>query len=319
MNEFAETKKFSGAVLVSKDGERLFYKGYGYANIEHGILNQPNTKFRIGSITKSFTAMAILLLEEDGKLSTGEYINKYLGDGPSMWSSIKVHHLLTHSSGLVHPWDSVEFENTIMRPATLDMTIERFNGTDLLFKPGEKYHYSGLGYFLLARIIEKISGEIFGDFLRARILDPLGMANTGEDNYKEILTNRASGYMRRKDYLQHSDWIYMPLLTGGGNLYSTLNDLAKWDQALTSQKLLSTISYEKMYTVCLSNYAYGWQVFNDGSGLQFRHSGGAPGFSAHILRMPSERICIVVLSNVVRNHHNPNRVVSIASNLLSIL
>jgi len=319
LNELVKTKGFNGAVLVSKGQEEFFCKGYGYANIEHEILNHSNTKFRIGSITKSFTAMAVLLLQEAGELSTGEYINKYFDGGSSIWSSIKIRHLLTHTSGLMHPWDSVDFESTIMLETTLDETIDCFKHYDLLSNPGEKYHYSGLGYFMLARIIEKVSGETFGDFLQINILDPLEMADTGEDNYKNILANRASGYMRKKDCLQHSDWIYMPLLTGGGNLYSTLGDLGKWDRALTSKKLLSDISYEEMYTVCLNNYAYGWQIFNDKNGIQLRHSGGAPGFSAHILRIQSCQICIIVFSNIVRNHHNPNRVVSIANNLLSIL
>ena len=264
VDEYLTTKTrsqlFTGSVLVTRDGRNILRKGYGFANLEHRVLNTPETKFRLGSITKQFTAMAIMILQEQGKLSVQDTIAKHLPDAPASWQPITIHQLLTHTSGLMHSWDLPGFEQTQMVPSTPDQTLARFKDKPLLSKPGEKFHYSGLGYFILAKMIEKISGIPYGTFLRQQIFDPLKMNDTGEDRQAPILAHRASGYIRDGERLENASPIDMPLLTGGGNLYSTIDDLSKWDQALNAGLLLSKASYRMMYTPFKENYAYGWFV-----------------------------------------------------------
>ena len=289
---------FSGSVLVAGSDGNILRKGYGFANLEHRVPNTPETKFRLGSLTKQFTAMAILILQEQGKLSVQDTIGKHLPGAPASWHPITVHQLLTHTSGLMHSWDLPEFEQTQMVPSTLDQTIARFTDQPLLSQPGEKFHYSGLGYFVLAKLIETVSGVPYGTFLRQQILDPLTLNDTGEDRQAPLLTHRASGYIRDGERLVNAPPIDMALLTGGGNLYSTVDDLAKWDRALTAGLLLSKASYRTMYTPFKDNYGYGWFVRTERSRKRIDHDGGVPGFSTTIRRFPDDRVCIIVLSNL---------------------
>jgi len=310
----ARSQFFSGSVLVTKDGSNILRKGYGFANVEHRVPNSPETKFRLGSITKQFTAIAIMILQEQGKLSVQDTIAKHLSDAPASWRPITIHQLLTHTSGLMHSWDLPGFQETMMVPSPPDQMIARFKDKPLLSKPGEKYHYSGLGYFLLAKIIEKVSGNPYGTFLRQHIFDLLKMNNTGEDRQAPILAHRASGYIRDGERLENAPPIDMPLLTGGGNLYSTVDDLSKWDQALNAGLLISKASYEAMYTPFKENYAYGWRVRTEGNRKRIQHTGGVPGFKTLILRFPDDRVCIVVLSN-----STPENVEQIGNDLAAIV
>ncbi len=277
MTARAKSQFFSGSVLVTRDGRDLLRKGYGFANVELRVPNNPDTKFRIGSMTKQFTAMSIMILQEQGKLTVRDTIGKLLPDMPPSWQPITVHQLLTHTSGLMHSWELPGFSETMMVPSTPDQTLARFKDKPLLSKPGEKFHYSGLGYFILARIIEKVSGKPYGMFLREQIFDPLAMNDTGEDSQAPILTHRASGYRRDGERLENAPPIYVQLLTGGGNLYSTVDDLSKWDRALNAGRLISKPSYESMYTASKENYAYGWAVSTEGNRKRIEHGGDVPG------------------------------------------
>ncbi len=307
LNEYLMTKAsaqlFGGSVLVTEAGSNLLRKGYGFANLEHRVPNTPETKFRLASITKQFTAMAIMILQEQGKLSVHDAIAKHLPDVPRSWQPITVHQLLTHTAGLMHSWELPDFTQTMVVPSTPDQTIARYKDKPLLSKPGEKYHYSGLGYFLLAQIIEKLSGNPYGTFLREQIFAPLKMNDTGEDRQAPILAHRASGYRGPWTALENAPPIHMGLLTGGGNLYSTIDDLAKWDEALTAGLLISKASYEAMYTPFKEHYAYGWRVeTRDPLGAErgrkrFVHGGNISGFDTVIMRFPNERVSIIVLSN----------------------
>ncbi len=303
MNHLVTEHEFSGSVIVTKNGKTIHSKGYGWANREHQIPNTPDTKFRIGSITKQFTAMAIFILYERGKLELDSPISTYIPNLPRKWSEITIDQLLTHTSGIMHSWLLPGFTETMMQPATLAETIDRFKNRPLLFTPGESFAYSDVGYFILAQIIEQVTGETYEDFLRRSIFNPLGMNDTGADNYRQILSHRATGYTRNQaGYLENAAHIYMPILTGGGNLYSTVKDLARWDQALTKQKLISEISYQKMYTPVKRNYAYGW-FLEEGFGHQkIRHNGNVPGFRSFIIRYPKPQVCIVILKNAPRSH-----------------
>ncbi|MBT4601847.1 MAG: beta-lactamase family protein, partial [Bacteroidetes Order II. Incertae sedis bacterium] len=299
-------------VLITRAGKPILSRAHGWADLEHQVANTTQTKFRIGSVTKQFTAMAILILHERGKLRLTDPIASYIPNSPDAWSDISIHHLLTHTSGIMHSWKLPNWRDTMMEPATLTETIDRFRDQPLEFTPGESFAYSGVGYFILALIIEHVSGKPYGDFLHEAIFAPLGMRNTGADHYKPVLSHRATGYVWAEAELAHAPPIFMPILTGGGNLYSTVEDLTVWDQALGEKRLISDALYERMYTPVRNNYAYGWKIQERFGLKEISHGGWVLGSRALILRYPEERVCIVVLTNAdhSRKHRGPMRPLS---------
>jgi len=194
MNAAAELDRFSGSILVARQGEKIFSEGYGYANLEHQIPNTPHTRFRIGSITKQFTAMAILILQERGSLNVQDRVCEYLADCPETWNQITIHHLLTNTSGIPNFQNFPDNERYEMLPTTVEATIERFRNNPLQFTPGERFSYSSSGWVLLGHLIEQVSGVRYEDFLREQIFDPLGMLDSGYDHPKTVLEHRAAGY-----------------------------------------------------------------------------------------------------------------------------
>ncbi|HKO96525.1 MAG TPA: serine hydrolase domain-containing protein [Pyrinomonadaceae bacterium] len=289
---------FSGAILVAEHGKPLISKAYGLANAEHKVPNTTKTKFGIGSVTKQFTASAIMMLQDRGKLSVSDPIDKYLDDIPDQWKGITIHQLLSHTSGLMHSWALPEFEKTIRIPATPEQTLAKFKGQPLVFKPGEGFRYSGLGYFILARVIEKVSGSTYDAFLKENIFVPLGMSDTGSDHPAPVIANRASGYVFSKGHLENAPTMYMPIFSGGGNLYSTVEDLFRWDQALYSTKVVSKKSFATMTTPVRNHYGYGWEM-SEGLGHRvMAHGGSLPGFTSFIARYVDDQVTIIVLSNV---------------------
>jgi CubicO group peptidase (beta-lactamase class C family) len=306
MSACVEVNHFSGAVLVSKDGKTLFSKGYGFANIEHQVPNTPRTKFRLGSITKQFTAMAILILQERGKLKVEDPVGKYIDGAPKAWEGVTIHHLLTHTGGVPSYTDDPGYTKKMMMPETVKSMIARFRDKPLDFKPGEKFHYSNSGYFLLGAIIEKVSGKTYEAFLKEAIFDPLGMKDTGYDHSATIIPGRASGYTLTKDGLVNAEYLDMAQPYSAGSLYSTVEDLARWDRALNEGKLISKESYAKMYTPLKNTYAYGWIVTTARGRKEIQHGGGINGFVTQILRYPDQKVCVVVLCNVLPM--NPGRV-----------
>jgi CubicO group peptidase (beta-lactamase class C family) len=288
----------SGAVIVAKGGRTLHEGGYGLANREWGIPNTPETRFRIGSITKQFTAAAILILQDRGFLSVQDEVGAHVSTVPDSWKGLTIHQLLTHTSGIMHSWALDGFAETMATPTTLDETLARFFAEPLLFEPGTDYQYSGVGYFLLAKVIEEVSGVSYEDFLEEEIFEPLGMNDTGADHPSTVLPRRASGYVwgegRR---IVNAPDLFMPILTGGGNLYSTVRDLARWDWALTRGAVLSEGAYAAMYRPERENYAYGWQVGEFEGRRVIAHSGGVPGSVAYNFRLPSEELDVVILLN----------------------
>ena len=221
-------------------------------------------------------------------------------------AKLTIHQLLTHTSGIMHAWALEGFQETMMVPATLEDILERFYDQPLVFTPGSGFQYSGVGYFLLARIIEEVSGQEYESFLRDEIFIPVGMHDTGEDRGEVIISNRASGYLRLEDgTIQNAPKIYMPLLTGGGNLYSTVGDLARWDRALAQHELISEDAYEMMYRPERDGYAYGWRIGELEGRKTIAHSGAVPGFNSRILRIPEEDICVIVLTNSLPRQASP--------------
>jgi CubicO group peptidase (beta-lactamase class C family) len=291
--------KFSGTVLLARDGEVIFCQGYGMANLEHNAPCSPQTKFRLASLTKQFTAMAILILKNQGKLDVGDEIKKYVPNAPKSWDGITVHHLLTHTSGIPNMTSFPEFKKMMRDRVSVDELIGKFKDKPLDFKPGEKFKYSNSGYIVLGKIIETASGESYEAYLKEAIFEPLQMHDSGYDNPTYVLKNRAAGYVRLPGLnLANSQYFDMSIPYSAGGLFSTVSDLLKWDQALETEKLVPKSLINAMFTPFKEGYAYGWGVDTNFGRSRSRHGGSIPGFASYIVRFPSEKLLVVVLSNV---------------------
>lgn len=232
----AANNPFMGAVLVALGSDILLDKGYGYADLEWNVPNSPKTKFRLGSITKQFTAAAILLLEERGKLNVNDQVKKYMPDAPTAWDKIMIFNLLTHTSGLPDFTDFPDHASLEPFPTTPGQLVSRFRGKPLGFQPGQKESYSNSGYVLLGYLIEKISGETYSRFLQENIFKPLGMNDSGYDSNFAIIPDRASGYVSGPNGLANAGYINMTTPFAAGGLYSTTEDLLRWEQGLFGER-----------------------------------------------------------------------------------
>ena len=229
-------KVFMGAVLVAEDGKVLLSKGYGSANLEWSIPDSPSTKFRLGSITKQFTAASILLLEERGKLNIDDPVKKYMPDAPSAWDKITIYNLLTHTSGIPSFTSFPDYESTEATSTTPKELVARFRDKPLNFQPGEKWEYSNSGYVLLGYLLEKVSGQSYKDFLQENIFKPLGMNDSGYDSNTAIIMHRASGYVLSPTGPENAGYVDMSIPFSAGALYSTTEDLLRWEQGLFGGK-----------------------------------------------------------------------------------
>lgn len=298
MEARVQSDRFSGSILVARDGKVLVRRGYGMANREHDVTNTPETKFRLGSITKQFTAMAVMILQEQGKLDVHETIKTYLPDCPAAWAEITVHHLLTHTSGIPSYTGFPDYARTMRLRTSLEDLVARFKDRPLEFAPGERFRYSNSGYVLLGLLIEKVAGKPYASVLKEAIFDPLGMHDTGYDNVAPILKHRASGYSSFGPIPMNAAFLDMSVPHAAGALYSTVDDLFLWDQALLTERLLPKGTREAMFTPFKQNYGYGWVISRMFGRRVVGHGGGINGFVSHLLRFPDEKVCVVVLSNV---------------------
>ena len=298
----AQVNRFGGAVLVARNGTPIVSNGYGWANAEWEIPNTSATKFRLGSITKQFTATLVLRLQEQKKLTVQDPICTYITPCPDLWKPITIHHLLTHTSGIPSYTGLPDYQKTMMVPRTIDQMVAVFRDLPLEFAPGEKFKYNNSGYFLLGVIIEKVAGKKYEEALRDEIFTPLGLKDTGYDWTEPLLPRRASGYTRRGDTWVNAKFLDMQQPYSAGSLYSTVEDLLKWDQALYTDSVLPEAARTAMFTPFKDNYAYGWSVQpaeKAPSGhVQVSHGGGINGFSTMIQRVPDDRVTVIVLSNV---------------------
>lgn len=298
MNAAMRVNRFSGSTLVARNGQPVVSRGYGMANIELNVPNTPQTVFRLGSVTKQFTGMAIVLLQERGKLSVSDPICKYLSDCPQAWQPITIRNLLTHTAGIPNYTEFPDFiKNAAVETTTAELT-NRFRDKPLQFALGEKFAYSNSGYYLLGTIIERASGKSYADFLQENIFAPLGMKQTGYDNPVRIIKNRAAGYARTSDGFINAAPISMSTAYSAGALYSTVEDLLLWDQALYTEKLVSRKSLDEAFTPFKDNYGYGWTIGKRFDRQVIAHGGGIFGFSTYIARYPADRVTVIVLSNV---------------------
>jgi CubicO group peptidase (beta-lactamase class C family) len=297
-NNEVKEGRFSGAVLIARDGKVLLSKGYGIANREDDIPNTPRTKFRIGSLTKQFTAMAILILQERKALNVQDPICKYLPRCPVAWQPITIHHLLTHTSGLPDYTYTVNLTDDERAYSPVTRDIDRLRNGSLGFAPGTKFDYCNSGYVLLGHIIEKVSGKAYGDFLQENIFTPLKMVDTGYDYNGLILKRRAAGYTLRGDTLVTAPFVDMSVPFAAGGLYSTVEDLYLWDQALYTEKLVSKKSLTMMFTPFKKTYGYGWYIDQQFTRLCISHGGRIEGYMNSIERFPDERLTVIVMSNL---------------------
>jgi CubicO group peptidase (beta-lactamase class C family) len=307
INEEVAAHHFRGTVLVGIDEKIVFEKAYGPADEEWDVPNTPRTKFRIASLTKQFTAACILLLQERGLLHVQDRVSNYLPDLPTAWREVTVHQLLTHTGGIPNPNYASKQSATIQRMgATPREAVAQVANQPLDFKPGTKWNYSNTGYILLGLLIEKVSGQSYADFLERNIFHPLGMADSGYDRAADVLKARASGYDIHDGHLTNADFIDMSGPFSAGGIYSTVEDLFRWNEALAhSGKLLSGDSLKQMFTEYPEathegqHYGYGVVISRLKFGkLLYYHGGGVNGFSSAIQRYPEKRLCIVVLSNL---------------------
>jgi len=298
---YLTSSSFSGDILVARKGRVIFDKGYGLANRERAAPVTPATKFYIASISKSFTAAAVLLLQERSKLQVNDPVSRFLPDFPN-GEKITIHQLLTHTSGITDYVRFPDFTQISQRPYTAAEAIELFRNKPLLFQPGERSSYSNSNYVLLARIVEKVSGLSFTDFLKTNFFIPLGLKNTGQEKAAgESIASLATGYatvglheFERARYFDHS------ISTGAGSLYSTTDDLNKWIQGLFAGRVLKMSSVEQMFKAHSDGTSgYSWtlgKLWNRDAIIENGWDG--VGFAGALMYIPDDGVTVVVLGNL---------------------
>jgi CubicO group peptidase (beta-lactamase class C family) len=291
-------RQFMGTVLVAEDGKILLDRGYGFANLEWQVPNTPTTKFRLGSITKQFTAASILLLEERGKLKVEDPVKKYMPDAPAAWDKITIFNLLTHTSGIPSFTSFPDYRDTEAAATTPEKLVARFRDKPLDFEPGTKWDYSNSGYVLLGYLLEKISGQSYADFVQQNIFAPLGMKDSGYDSNSAVIAHRAAGYSRDKDGTVNAGFIHMSIPFSAGALYSTTEDLLRWEQGLFGGKVLKPESLAKMTTPFKEDYAFGLNVTTKDGRKRIAHGGGIEGFNTSLAYYPDDKLVVAVLANL---------------------
>jgi len=302
MKSAVEFERFSGSILIARDGKPIVSKSYGMANVELDVPNTPKTVFRLASITKQFTATAIMMLQERRKLNINDNACKYLADCPAAWQSITIRHLLTMTHGIAGV-SGLELGALRGLPVPWDQWLEATGKKPLDFTPGEKFKYSNSGYTLLGFIIERVSGKSYGEFLQENIFTPLEMKQTGYEDPLKIIKNRATGYRYLPgEPIANVPYAEMIRLYAAGGIYSTTEDLLLWDKALYTEKLLSKKSIDEMFTPFKDmypgkSYAHGWWTSQKFGRTEIAHGGNLAGFITYIARFPSDRLTVIVLSN----------------------
>ena len=298
VRSFSDRQLFMGAVLVARGDQVLFNKGFGSANLEWDIPNSPQSKFRLGSLTKQFTAASSMLLEERGKLKTEDPVKKYMPDAPAAWDGITIFHLLTHTSGIPNFTNLPEYRKMEPFATPVGDIIALFRDRPLDFAPGEKWNYSNSGYVVLGYLIEKISGESYQKFLQENIFTPLGMKDSGYDSNSAIEARRDSGYTRGASGIENTGYIHMTVPFSAGALYSTTGDLLRWEQGLFGGKVLTAASLQKLTTPFKNDYAFGLIVHTVHGHKVIEHDGGIEGFNTHLQYSPDDKLTVVVLANL---------------------
>jgi len=293
--------------LIAKDGKVIYRKAFGLANLELNVPMEPENVFEIGSITKQFTAVSILMLLEQNKLSLEDDITVFMPDYPTMGKSITVHHLLTHMSGVRSYTDMASFREQARTDMTPTELIDVFKNEPLDFDPGEEWHYSNSGYILLGYIIEKVSGVSYADFIQKNIFDKLEMKHSYYGSKSSLIPNRASGYQPSENGYRNAEYLSMTLPYAAGSIMSTVDDLLIWSQAIHNNTLMSKESKKLAFTNYLlnngkaTNYGYGWQPNELNGTPSIEHGGGIFGYNTMGVYVPSENVYVAVFTNANGN------------------
>ncbi len=307
------------AIIVRKDGQTVFRKGYGTADLELGVPIEPDMVFRLGSITKQFTAVSILMLAQEGKLGLQDEITKFLPDYPTQGKRITVEHLLTHTSGIQSYTDMPEWLPLWRKDFTVKELVDFFKDKPMQFEPGRSWAYSNSGYILLGAIIEKVSGKTYEEFVTEKIFKPLGMKGSTYGSTERIIPRRIPGYQAGKGGFVNAPYLSMTQPYAAGSLLSTVDDLAVWSDAVFAGKLVRKEWLDKAFTpYTLANgestgYGYGWLVGDFAGHRSIEHGGGINGFSTYEMTLPEDRIFVAILTNSAIAGHDPEpRAVKIA-------
>ena len=308
LNDFYNKGMFNGSALVSMNGKIVYKSAFGFANFEYEIPNNTDTKFEIGSCTKQFTAVLIMMLKEIGQISLDDKITDYLPEYPAeKGDRITIHHLLSHTSGIPEYIELPEMECLLFKENKPTAFMKVFWNLDLNFEPGSELRYSNSNYFILGAIIEKITGKPYAQVLQENIFNPLGMTNSGVIQITEILKNKACGYIKLDDTLTVAPRWNTSGAFSAGNIYSTVEDLFKWQLALQSNTLINKDSFGILLTQNFSRYGYGFAILNqthkDGSkSTLYGHEGEIPGFRSLINIIKQDNSSVILLDN----NQNPN-------------
>lgn len=300
--EFNEKDGPGGVFLISKKGKPIYEKAFGLANVELNVELQPNNVFQIGSMTKQFTAIAILLLEQEGKLNTSDYISKYIPDYPN-GNTISIHHLLTHTSGIKDFTKTKGLSEIAQKEMTPKMMVDFFKNEPANFQPGEKFEYNNSGYIVLGYIIELVSGETYEDFIKSNIFDKIGMNNSYYATDRKVIKNRAYGYHQKSYGYVNKSMISFSVPYASGSLMSTLEDMLKWQNSLNQNLLLNKKEIAKAFAKYKLNnggeieYGYGWHLKNINGIPTREHGGSIFGFKSMGVYIPSEDIYVLGFSN----------------------
>jgi CubicO group peptidase (beta-lactamase class C family) len=291
------------ALLVSRGGRIVRAQGYGMANVELQVAVKPGTIFQSGSVGKQFTATAVMMLVEEGKIGLDDPLTKYFSDAPAAWKQVTIRELLSHTAGFTDYPKSFDMRKDYTEADLLKIV----ESVPLAFSPGTSWSYSNLGYLTLGLVIHKVTGEFYGDFLQERIFRPLGMNTTRIISEADIIPNRSSGYRLVKGELKNQEWVAPTVnTTADGSLYFSVLDLAKWDAALYTEKLLKRSSLEQMWTVAkLKNgkpnsgeYGFGWFIESKKGHRVIEHEGAWQGFETEIARYVDDQLTVIVLTNL---------------------
>ena len=299
------------AIIAVKDGKVVFRKGYGLAEVELGMPIRPEMVFRIGSVTKQFTATAVMMLVEEGKLALDDQITKWLPDYPTGGARVTIEHLLTHTSGIKSYTNMPQWRSLRRKDFSESELIDLFKNEPAEFKPGERWAYNNSAYFLLGAIIHKASGVPYDAFVKSRIFDLLGMTDTRYGDVGPIIKGRVAGYERDGGQLRNAEYLSMSQPGAAGALVSSVDDLAKWDEALYGERLLKRSSLARMFTSYRllsgrpTGYGYGWGVGVYEGRPVHEHGGGINGFACDVIRMPADLVYVAVLSNTTAGPKSP--------------
>lgn len=291
------------SALVAKDGKVIYRKAFGKADLELDVNMTPENVFQVGSITKQFTAVGILMLLEEGKLTLEDDITKFIPDYPTKGKKITVHHLLTHTSGIKSYTSMRKFGEVMTMHKSPLKFIDFFKNEPMDFDPGEKYKYNNSGYFVLGYIIEKASGLSYQKFIKERIFDKIGMKNSYYGSHQEIIKNRASGYSKQSGKFYNAQYISLTLPYAAGSIMSTVDDMLKWQTAITTDVFVKEATIDKAFTnYTLNNgdkinYGYGWSINEINDVPTIEHGGAIPGYLSMGVFVPSKNVYVIVFSN----------------------